>query len=378
MNIHIYPSPIIYESRIFKITKSLVDLKIFEKIIIIGTLENNLPEFENLDDNRLIVRIKRRSNNRQGNLFIKLLYTIEWSINVFLFLNKYKISCINCHSLPILLLCIILKYKHKAKLVYDTHELETETSSMTKLSKLLLKKTEKLLINYVDIVFVVSDQINEWYIKNYNKQHTYTIYNYPTILNINPDKKYFSETFKLHKDSIIFIYLGILEKNRFIEHYLNVFSNSPSKNIIIFIGYGELKNRILEYSQKYQNIHYHKAINSNLIPKYCSSADIGLMLLPTHSLSFKLSMPNKINEYILSNIPFISNLHNEYSVDLVNKYNCGWIINNIESEFSVFINSISKEEINQKKENVKKMKNIIDWNINLPLLKEKYSALLIK
>ena len=47
MNLHIYPSNILFESRIEKITRTLIQEKIFNSIIILGIWEKGLKRSQN-------------------------------------------------------------------------------------------------------------------------------------------------------------------------------------------------------------------------------------------------------------------------------------------------------------------------------------------
>src|SRR3990170_5673710 len=150
VNVHIYPSPFKNESRMLKITKTLADNNVFDKIYIIATRESGLPERESIDDVREVVRIHGRSLEvKQGN-FRKIIKTLQWSWNICMFLRKKKANCINCHSLQVLPLCVFLKIVKSAKLIYDTHELETETASSNGIRKYISKIVEKILIKFVD------------------------------------------------------------------------------------------------------------------------------------------------------------------------------------------------------------------------------------
>ena len=139
INIHIYPSPFIFESRILKITQTLAEAHFFSHIRIFATWEQGLQEKETLDMDREVIRIKRNlGNNKTGN-FWKTVKTIEWSWKIIINLKRTKVACINCHSLPMLPLCVFLKYIKRSILIYDIHELETETANSHGLRKQISK-----------------------------------------------------------------------------------------------------------------------------------------------------------------------------------------------------------------------------------------------
>jgi hypothetical protein len=60
-SIHIFYSPILNESRFMKISKSLIDLGIFDEVIVYGKGESGLAQEERIDHGRKIVRSKHVS-----------------------------------------------------------------------------------------------------------------------------------------------------------------------------------------------------------------------------------------------------------------------------------------------------------------------------
>ena len=91
----------------------------------------------------------------------------------------------NCHSLNCLFIGVILKIIRGVKLIYDTHELETERNGLTGIKKVFSKKIEKYCIGYCDHIFVVGDKINRWYKNHYKLKNNIitTIFNFPNLIN---------------------------------------------------------------------------------------------------------------------------------------------------------------------------------------------------
>src|SRR5256885_2307885 len=100
-NVHIYPTSFEYPSRILKITKSLAEADIFEKIAILATASSELPEHEALDEKREVIGLRCTLGQGSTKIFWKVLRTIEWSCRILLSLKGQKVACINCHSLPV-------------------------------------------------------------------------------------------------------------------------------------------------------------------------------------------------------------------------------------------------------------------------------------
>ena len=143
INIHINNSPLTVQSRDKKILKSIHDNKIFDKIYYFGTWEDSLKLEEELYNNVTVFRVKTPFFQNPKNNITKAIKLFIWLMKIFFMLRKVKISCINCHSLAILPFCSILKKIKRCNLIYDTHELETETNASKGLRKVLAKITER-------------------------------------------------------------------------------------------------------------------------------------------------------------------------------------------------------------------------------------------
>lgn len=377
VNVHIYPSPFKNESRMLKITKTLAENNIFDKIYIIATWENGLPEIENIDDVREVVRIHGRSLEvKQGN-FKKVLKTLQWSRNIFKFLRGKKVSCINCHSLQVLPLCVLFKIFKQAKLVYDTHELETETANSIGFRKLLSKITEKFLMPFIDETIVVNEHIAKWYQDAYGLKKVWVVKNVPyrregeikrtTILR---------DTFKIQKEDVLFLYQGLIGYGRGIKLLLRIFSQLNSDKHIVFLGYGDeaLVEQIIEYTKRYPNIHYFPAVKPDEVFYYTASADVGISLIENVCLSYYLCLPNKMFEYMSCGIPAIVSDFPVMS-SFIDKYNCGWKVKLEEDPVILLINGINQESLIEKQEKTRSAREDFGWHLEEPILLDVYKQL---
>lgn len=302
INIHLYPSSFIHETRILKEAKSIEKLNLFNRIELIGVGNKQLSKTEEISNTIQIHRIGCRREDL--GLLQKIWETLRWSMVVYLRYYRAPVKCINCHSISTLLLGSLLKYSTGAILIYDTHELETETNGMRRLRKLATKLVERILINRVDFCIFVGNLIEEWYVKEYGLSNTIVVYNYPYFQNIE-QTDYFRTIFSIPSTQPIFLYQGAIAPGRGIESLIAAFAEMPANAAIVVMGYGSLVNWLEAQTTQYKNIFYHPAVPPDRLLEYTSAADYGLSLIESTSLSYDYCMPNKLFEYLMAKKPVI-------------------------------------------------------------------------
>jgi len=321
-NLHISLTNFKNEGRVLKETRSIISHGIAEKVFIAALHEEDLQEHESISNKINLKRFHLASRYLPKNFFWQAIKYIEFLIRVWWYYKKKSIKMINVHSLGLLPLGVFLKYCYGAKLIYDTHELETEINGLNGFRKKLAKITEKSLIRFVDQTFVVSQSIADEYSRMYQGINPVVILNCPYYT--PPIKSnLFREHFGISQDVVIFLYQGGLSKERGICSILEAFKTMQDpRKVIVFMGYGPLEKEIKEASSKYSNIYFYPAVPVDEVLKYTSAADVGIHFIKNTCLNHYYCMPNKLFEYIGGGLPVIvSNVYEMAS--FVNKYKVG-------------------------------------------------------
>lgn len=354
------------DSRVLKEARSLQ--KNGYNVKIIAVYEPLLKEYDVIEGVE-VVRIKLKTKPK--NSYSSTLINLEYMYKVF---KKYGDAdiyhCNDLNTLP----CVIAIKKLKnsfAKIVYDAHEYETERLVYGKIKSFMAKILESHLIKYVDTTFCVSKSIADIYVKDYKIKQPALILNSP-LLQINKMKNnIFREKFNIKEDQKIFIYQGRLTKGRGIENILDAFLLYP-KHVVIFMGFGVMSVRILKYMKKAKNIFLHEPVPFEDIIKYSNSADYGLCMIDDICLSYYYSLPNKLFEYMMadipviaSNIPELKNFTQNHKVGVVAKDKT------VES-LSEAIEEITKLDYNKLKENIEKIKPLYSWEVQEKILLLEY------
>jgi len=326
MNIHLTLNNVKFASRMFKQTMTLTKHGVFDKVIIYGIWDKQAEEEEWLTDKICIKRLRLKTKDLPKNLFSQIFKYLELIIILIGLLKKNNCTVFTAHSIGTLPIGVILKKIFNIKLIYDAHEYETERTGLNGVRKKMAIKFERLLIKYIDSIVVVNHTIAKEYIKKYNlTDNIYVVYNCPSS-NQNANQSSSSILKQLHEipaNYELFLYQGALCQGRGIEILLKVFSQQQFENkVLMFMGYGHYKDKILDYARRFENIYYQQAVAMEQIAEYTSSADVGLSLIENVSLSYYYCLPNKLFEYILNGLPVLASNFPEMQA-VIKEYNVG-------------------------------------------------------
>jgi glycosyltransferase involved in cell wall biosynthesis len=263
----------------------------------------------------------------------------------------------------------------KTKLIYDTHELETESNSISGIRKKASKILERLLISKADYTFVVSKSIEEWYETTYSIENIETVFNAPSIDYLQIDHNdYFRRKFNISSHSIIYIYVGGLGPGRGVEVLLDVFSRvERNKSSLIFMGEGPLVEKVLA-SQDLMPVYYHEPVATSEVVNYSSSADIGISYIENTSLSHYFSMPNKVFEYLYSSLPVITSNMLDSSQFVINN-DIGFVVDD-GTELLALVQKMNRKLIQSKKSNIGRLIKGISWEKQEDKIENVYHSIL--
>ncbi|NKB31986.1 MAG: glycosyltransferase [Pseudomonadales bacterium] len=324
-NIHITASPYNHPSRILKETRFLSEFAEIEKIIVVALNQGGEPECEEIDANRTIWRVPLVTKSLPKILPFQLLKLLEYSTKILIFAWKNNVRLVNVHNVALLPQAALIKLVCKARLVYDTHELETETNGRKGLKKILSKIVERVFVSHADLVILVGWKIENWYRAKYGIDNTVTILNCP--YSRAPKKSnLLRDELHIKGDQRILIYQGGLFAGRGIEQLLEVFSQIEETDwVLVCMGFGQLDVLINQYASKNKNIFFQKAAPPESVLDYTSSADVGIAYIDNPSLNDRYCLPNKFFEYVMARLPVIVN-DSEEMAEIVEGTGIGFVI----------------------------------------------------
>lgn len=349
INLHLYPSNIRFESRMMRMTMSLAQAGLYDRIDLVGVWEEGLPEEETIDEWRRIVRI--RTSPRWAGLGGpgRILQLAEWNRAIARRYAGQPVAAVNPHIVWALPVAATIKKRTNCPLIYDTHELETETIGSRGLRRHLSRWVERHWIGKADVVHVVSTGIEHWYREHYGLRNVHTIKNYPLDRDQAPATNRYREQFGIPADDIIFSYQGNLSRTEEIDFLLEAFAHTESDRHLVFMGFGPHADRLRELAAESANVHFQPGVPFEEVPYYTGSADVALVPFSDVCLSYHHVLPNKLLESLASGVPALVSDSPEMTAE-IEQDDCGWILPESTAELAGLVNGLTRKQIETKKQ----------------------------
>jgi glycosyltransferase involved in cell wall biosynthesis len=361
LNIHIYPSTFANETRILKIVRSLRRNLLFSDVIVLALWKEGLPRQEPIEDGIQILRVAPVAGINLGSALGRVIKAVGWYLGVLLVLRGRQVTCLNCHSLPVLPLSVIVKWWKGCVLIYEPHELETETAGLRGLRRKLARLVERSLIRFADAVCVVNRSIADWYEAAYGLRDLHVVRNVPHRKHLAPERTgLLRRAIGLGPDSLLFLYQGLLAPGRGVDVLLTTFTKMTVDRHLVFMGYGELADRIGAASISHNNIHYLPAVPPDQLQRYTVDADVGISLIENVCLSYRLCLPNKLFEYAACGLPSVVSNFPEMAA-FVDRYRCGWCIEPTSEELFGLASGLTAETIALRRDNALRASEVFCW-----------------
>lgn len=361
------------ESRIFRCTNAMRHWSVFDQIVLVGVQGKGLPPEQRLDGLRTVVRIASSFSDSRS-LPKRIARFASWYMGVIRRFQHEPIACVNCHSLSTLPLGWVLKRLTGAKLIYDAHELETETIERKGLGRRLAKLTEALFISSADAMIVVGPRIAEWYRRRYPGLRPTVVRNLPETLHSEGRFDLFRQRLGIPKGRLIFFLQGVLAQGRGVETALAAFSQARSDRHLVFLGYGPLTPLIQEHARLHANIHYLPAVPPDQLRQFTQSGDVGLCLTEPGCLSYAYSLPNKLFEYLGSGVPAIVTDLPEVAT-VMQASGAGWTVENDAKSLLELVDSITCEDAQARGDKGRSWTRENSWEKESESLKGVYAGL---
>lgn len=331
-------------------------------VYVIGEEDNryNATEIERIPASVRIVKIKDKYKRFQNKI-----NTVLKEISVCRSLAKEIAACkpdiIHANDLDALLAAYIATRSWKCKIVFDTHEVYTDNFGLASavLKKLFWSFVESWIIKRVDLVVCVSNAAADYFAAKYDIPK-------PIVIT-NCAKKQ-----RLHdQENVKSPYFEVLNHGQFYEgrgYDIMVEAAAISRNTqikYVLRGFGRMEPELRSFVDEkgLTNVTFAPPVKTTELIPAARTSHVGLAITVPINLNFKLSVSNKIFEYVSAGLPVIMSDIPEHRY-LNDKYNFGIILkeNTAECLRDAVMTMYENEELYREySANAKRLSEELNW-----------------
>lgn len=337
------------DNRVHKIASYLIDKNY--SVFVYGRV---LPNTIQVHRKYKIIRKKHWFNN-------DFWFYAEYNFRLFWFLIFTRFTTILANDLDTLPACFFASKIKNTKLVYDSHELFSEGPELQgrKFVQNFWRKLEDFFLPKIKFSYTVSSSISSFYKDKYNNNMG-VVRNLPLLKRETREVKV-----KFPTKNKTILYQGVLNPGRGIK--LAIMSLHYLDNVdLVIIGYGKVENELRQFTANEKlekRVHFLGRVDNDILPNYTKIANIGIVLEEPFGLSFEYSLPNKLFDYIHSELPILAGNLPEIK-NIIDKYKVGLTLQKYDpKEIASCIKSLLDDKvlILEIKENQKRAKKILNW-----------------
>ncbi len=309
------------------------------------------------------------------------LFYAEFNIRLFFFLLFRKTHLLVPNDLDTLLPNYIISRIRKTDLVFDSHELFTETPEVIhrKIVRNTWLRIERFIVPRLRDVITVSDSIAGIFASKYKIPVT-------VVRNIPPDRKHSAPPTRsalgLPNNKKILIMQGSgINIQRGAEELVKAMHYLEGYHLLIIGGgdvIGELRNMV--HRDKLDNrITFFSRMPVDQLYQYTVNADLGLSIDKDTNPNYRYSLPNKLFDYIHAGIPVLTSPLVEIK-KIVDHYQIGMTIENHDPQHiaeRIRMALSDKKQVEKWKENLKFAAEELSWSkekLKLKAIFNKYAG----
>jgi glycosyltransferase involved in cell wall biosynthesis len=286
-------------------------------VVLVGRQLRNSPEMPP----RPYSTVRMRLLFEKGPLFYA-----EFNTRLFLWLLFSRFQLLVSNDLDTLLPVFLLSRLRRIPMVFDSHEYFTETPELVHRPAVqrVWKSIERFVLSRIDRMITVNDSIAGLFEKEYGIK-TYVIRNIPPRW--QPDRQKSRSELGLPEDRPLLILQGSgINIQRGAEELVETMKQLNEFTLII-IGGGDVIEHLKVLARKYgaeERIIFLPRMPYDQMMHFTAAADLGFTLDKDTNLNYRLSLPNKLFDYIqagtpvvASNLPEVSNIVLSYVVGCI-------------------------------------------------------------
>jgi glycosyltransferase involved in cell wall biosynthesis len=359
---------LVHDQRVRKVCASLEGMG-FSLTLIGRELPGSLP-------------IKRNYPCHRMNLLFKsgVLFYAELQIRLLIKLLFQKTDIILANDLDTLLPAFIAAKLRSKEVVYDSHEYFTEAAGLADnaFAKSVWLMVEKWIFPKLKRVYTVNESIASIY-RNQYKVPVRVVRNIPQAKPLPPLKTR-AELGLPEEKKIVLLQGAFIDPDRGAFEVAQAMKLLPDNIMFLLIGAGEEWHKVSEYRTE-----QHLEDKIMILPKqsfddlrqYTMNSDLGLSVDKDLYLNYRLSLPNKLFDYIHAEIPVLISPLPELK-RVMSDFEIGMEIENHNPEHIAekLNEALNSDRIPLWKENLKKAAKHYTWENEEKVLQAIYGDLI--
>jgi len=239
-------------------------------------------------------------------LFHRPLSFLDYYIRAYRIVRISPSDIYHAHDLNTLPVAWWAKRRLGGKLVYDSHELYPETSTLGRFERCFARIVERLLINSCDSVITVNGSIADELVRRYRSRSPVVIKNCPDMKPVSEPTELIRQKLGIEPKEAIILYQGGFSPNRGLENLLLALHYLPEGSLV-FMGWGKLEDQLRSQAEEKgwlnKKVFLIPPVPQKELLAWTASADVGVIPYRAVGLNNYYTLPNKLFEYIAAGIP---------------------------------------------------------------------------
>ncbi|MDR5907497.1 glycosyltransferase family 4 protein [Franzmannia qiaohouensis] len=255
----------------------------------------------------MLVKPKKHTAKRSRfQLLLLMASRIFTHVAVLLSLLKLRPAVVHAHDVNVLPTAWLAARLCGAKLVYDAHEISSGREGYRKIGR-LVAWIEKRIMPKAAGTITTTDARAKFFARAYKIPRPLVLQNRPRLAIVQGDDR-IRETLGLSEPFPIVIYQGGQQPGRGLERLVKCSVDVPNA-YFVFVGGGSLHEELkqLAVSLGLENrVFFIPTVPLDDLPKYTSSADIGVQPIENTCLNHFTTDSNKLFEYVIAGLPVVA------------------------------------------------------------------------
>ncbi len=215
------------------------------------------------------------------------------------------------HDLDALPAALMARRRHGGRVLYDSHELFAERIAVSPAARPFWRALERRLAPRADAVMTVGEGVAGELARRYGIPRPAVVRNLSAASPAGAAESPLRGALGLDPAARIALYLGGLQAGRGLELLVDAARRLAPGDVVVLMGpghpaYAAGLRRRAERAGVADRIVLAPPVPTGEVVRWAAGADVGLALIQNVSLSYFLSLPNKLFEYVAAGLPVVA------------------------------------------------------------------------